>query len=394
MARELYKNTTMEQLAFFQLLKRRESHLEEGRQMSEAVLKSLWDTLGELRSSAEDIDAIRNKIVDMMSVHIDKSMHTVNDGIMDIFKRGETFQVVMFSKINSAVETAIQTQTMSLQTLIPSLAEIMSARLNHVLDDVAERQRSISDIADIAHTRLMSIGRELGIAQQASQAAMPSIVQLESTVSRASVQLEKQTEQAEVAHFLQLEAARSAAELAETLADLTSLTQLEMQNITHTAATFQEQLRAPSPGDLEYYWSSWWKPSVFYLFQVVLQVDPTYLDAFVQLRIVRILVLFVRIIWWIMHSSVSLIMSIAIILISIERRVRGMYNSPKQGTRRSFQDHPDPVHLQGPGQPDFLWMAILPLHPSLNLADTDIGRRGSPIGYAIRPKIQTRGSER
>ncbi|KAL6305990.1 hypothetical protein BKA93DRAFT_191000 [Sparassis latifolia] len=128
-------------------------------------------------------------------------------------------------------------------------------------------------------------------------------------------------EQAHSANHAQLAATDSAVRLTEALTELTDKTHAEIEKINGTALAVKQGLLSGSfeRETFGWYWSTWGKAGVVYLLEIILRVNPVYLEYLTGLPTVRMLALCFRLIWHLLQVSFSSLMSMAVLLISLKR---------------------------------------------------------------------------
>ncbi|OBZ78409.1 Nuclear fusion protein KAR5 [Grifola frondosa] len=270
-ARDIYKNATMENKALLAFVANRETRLQQTYQDTDRMLKEIRDVLQNLQASSSDIDVASNEMAAMLHQGFVKIGDALETLVLDMQKRNEENEKRAISHMNNAFGTAIQEFDTSLSTLLPLFERMLRDQLNQIFSSVAGQHQGIMNLMDTVQSRFAIIEGDFDTMQQ-------SVVHLIAATSQANNQVEAHVQQARIAHDSQVEVSDSAARLAHALSLLTEKMHTEMISINNTALDVKSRLLKGSDARNCDWWT-WFKTGVLHCLEIILRVDPAYLDV-------------------------------------------------------------------------------------------------------------------
>ncbi|KZT10389.1 uncharacterized protein LAESUDRAFT_423435 [Laetiporus sulphureus 93-53] len=329
LARDLYKNATLENLALLQHVVQREKHMDKHQQQSEQFLQVILAlrlyshldlaaaqdvrvVLGDFRSASTDVVSAYQDVVQLVSNSFEESFRYMQEAVTKILQNAEHEQSHSVSRIDQMIGSLVEQHALSLEALVPSFERSLYAQLEHMISNLAERFEGVLVTADATRWQLLSVTEDVTGVQR-------SVENLAATVVYAEEQLVSQLEQTQRVHSLQIETAESAARVADALSGLTIIAREEMKNISDVAADLREGLFKGVSTGMSSYLSSLGKATIFYIFEIVLRVDPLHVEHAMHLPVFRALAMAGHLASLVVRASFSSLMSIVVLLASLRR---------------------------------------------------------------------------
>ncbi|KZT68891.1 hypothetical protein DAEQUDRAFT_711084 [Daedalea quercina L-15889] len=146
-ARDIYRNATLENLAFLQHMSAREITLHKAEETSHAILQDILEGVAELRISSTDAQSVLQQLIQGVSVGLGQSTQAMTDAITSLLARAGHDQTEAVSRVNSAIDGVIQRHSTSLNLVATSLEQSLQDEIKGVLLHLGQQ---FSDIRDIA----------------------------------------------------------------------------------------------------------------------------------------------------------------------------------------------------------------------------------------------------
>ncbi|PCH44958.1 hypothetical protein WOLCODRAFT_165520 [Wolfiporia cocos MD-104 SS10] len=291
-------------------------------------------TLSMFRSFAADAAVLQEELMRKISASLSENINELKLAIFGLHQRNEEDQIASVSRVDAAIQAAIEHHSTSLIALAPTFERSLQTHIDRVLQYMLEQYQGISTVADVAHASLTTIGRELDSVER-------TIGQLVSTAEQANGHVKKNAEQAQEANILQLETTGHAVKLAAIVTDLTTLAHAELQNISDTAYAVQERMRLSGHRLVDGQWSQWTKACAMYILEIVLRVDPERLECILHSPMFRIISMLTHLCWWLLQSGFSSLMSALLLFASVKQWLPAPFDrrSALNGKRQQSSIH-------------------------------------------------------
>ncbi|KAF7349200.1 RING finger protein [Mycena sanguinolenta] len=292
-AKDIYKNSITEMSAIARAILAREQVDVEAKRRWDTEISGLQDVAIRLKTVSEVID-------NMMTMRLRSEL---TDVIVDAFRSElENVQINtrienarMINQIGSELQFASQSHAHSLNDLVPFLQKSLVNDLNAALSPFWTQSRNAFDLAASAHDRWVNLTVQFNAMQQ-------TILELSGSVSETAITLEASSKQTQVLHDSQISASLSASHLAETLAQLTTTTQESMEKLNASAVQLAHSL-SPRSGLID-------------LLSLMEAAFPI-----VHLPIFPVLAAVLNFLLYLLHSSCSALISIALLVFSSRKYI-------------------------------------------------------------------------
>ncbi|GBE87534.1 Nuclear fusion protein [Sparassis crispa] len=313
-ARDIYKNATIEKMALLRYLNDREIRLHEGSQLSRRILSDMERILDDLRLSIMSSELASDKMMNGMQAGLQETVVVLRDALYEVLQHSEDTQTRAALQVRSAIDSVTDRHAESLDGLVLAFEQSLRSNVEQLFFHMEEQHQNVFNVADTFRLRSAELSTNLEVMQE-------SVIGLLLVTSQAVAELEMHVEQAHSANHAQLAATDSAVRLTEALTELTDKTHAEIEKINGTALAVKQGLLSGSfeRETFGWYWSTWGKAGVVYLLEIILRVNPVYLEYLTGLPTVRMLALCFRLIWHLLQVSFSSLMSMAVLLISLKR---------------------------------------------------------------------------
>ncbi|RDB16075.1 Nuclear fusion protein KAR5 [Hypsizygus marmoreus] len=282
MARDLYRNATLEQSTLLRFLVAREKASNATNQALDARLTELQNTVSQMVLTAGNLESSTSQFDSWLQKEFRNSLSTFAAMSLDIQSRQEEHASHLLSQTSAALDKVARQHAYELQmAAFPLLEESLTAHVDTMLMYFHAQVRTSLNITREVEDRWISFGNGLdGLTQ--------SIVRLSATATEVSHIFETSMDQAQALHQKQHLATASASHLVDVLANLTTTTHEEFDKITNASTVLIQQtlLHANSGA------SSWLVLGLTRMMEVILRVDPQSLEYFNHLPNFGVLVTF------------------------------------------------------------------------------------------------------
>ncbi|KAJ7151077.1 hypothetical protein C8R46DRAFT_1007850 [Mycena filopes] len=325
-AKDIYKNSTLEMATLIRLLLAREK--------VDSESKKGWDTrVSDLEDVTTRLDSMSNLILATMNAappRLQAELTTIVDAfrieLLDIQLNIEADNSRIIGRIDSDLQLISQRHVNSLNDFLPHLEISLANDLNAVLSPFQAQSLRALDLVNSAQATWNNLTSQFTAMQQ-------KILELSVNVSNTAVTIDASAKQAQVVHDAQIAASVSASHLAETLTQLTATTHDSLQKFN--ASAFQlTQSFSPRNGFIE---------SIRFM-EVILPLNSSIIAYLHHLPIFPVVSASLSFLLYILRSSFSALMSIALLFLSSRKYIiKPMYDQDNAYcAASSFQSHSSP----------------------------------------------------
>ncbi|KAJ7871346.1 hypothetical protein B0H13DRAFT_2555303 [Mycena leptocephala] len=341
-AKDIYKNSTIEMTTLVRLLIAREKADVDGN-------KRWHSQLSELEAVAVRLKTVSNLIDAMMTAATPRLQNELA-AIVDAFRveltgvqinvRNENSRII--DQISSELQLVSQRHAHSLNDLVPFLEKYLADDLNALLSPFRTQSLQALDLANSAQEGWINLTLQFNAMQQ-------KILELSGSVSDTATTIEASAKHAQVVHDGQIAASLSASHLAETLAQLTITTRDSLEKFNASAFQLTQSL-SPRGGLID----------LVRLIEMVFPIDPSTIAHLRHLPIFPVVSTFLSFMLYLLRSSFSALMSIALLFFSSRKYIiKTVYDQDaavnnSSHTFSTFQLHPSPRSVRIRSDPEII----------------------------------------
>ncbi|KAJ7128125.1 hypothetical protein C8R46DRAFT_1017642 [Mycena filopes] len=321
-AKDIYKNSTLEMATLIRLLLAREQ--------ADSESKKGWDTrVSDLEDVTTRLDSVSNLILTAMNAappRLQAELTTIVDAfrieLLNIQLNIKADNSRIIGRIDSDLQLISQRHANSLNDFLPHLEISLANDLNAVLSPFQAQSLRALDLVNSAQATWNNLTSQFTAMQQ-------KIIELSASVSNTAVTIDASAKQAQVVHDAQIAASVSASHLAGTLTQLTATTHDSLQKFNASAFQLTQSFCASER---------------FHRINKVYGINSSIIAYLPHLPIFPVVSASLSFLLYILRSSFSALMSIALLFLSSRKYIiKPMYDQDNAYcAASSFQLHPSP----------------------------------------------------
>ncbi|KAF9003429.1 hypothetical protein BDQ17DRAFT_1541980 [Cyathus striatus] len=308
MARDIYRNSTIEQINFFHSLENQEKRIEGNLHRWENQLTEFRLVAAELQTASLSIDETINKWDLYARENIASMQLQVHEMVSEGSRRLYEAGILVSERVDMSLSAVFLHHEAELQRHVNALEARLFQVTDFIFVEMNQRNEGLLRITTEVVSRWENINLELLEFQQCLEEVSHSIY-------RAAAALDKSSHESEIALQQQLKATAETSSLIETIEQLRKVADEQMSKINESAASIHQHLVAHKLVSYQ-----WLKELFLGGLNMVAQVEPATLDYILHLPALRLVLTLCFGVASILRTVISGVLSLVVILFVISRR--------------------------------------------------------------------------
>lgn len=308
LARDIYKNATIENINFLRSLVNR-------KRSEEVMIKKQQDQLTEferlllqLQAATKSYDAIPDRLASKLDKNLNYALSLYESAVLSSAQRLQVAERETLSQLEGSLESVLHRLAKEIDFVLSTLEASLIQHLDSVFEHAVQRQQELLYVTNEIQTNWIGLEGSFISAHNASANILYEATRISSALNGALSSAESLSQ-------IHAEASHSTSQLIKTISLLTETTHFELEKINASSNLLQQELLFVRRDDRK-----WWQDLFIRIAQYIFHAEGTSPEYILHIPLVRFLFSSLTLLWIVFRATFSTLTSTILIVFFASRR--------------------------------------------------------------------------